>query len=392
MNILMISHHRRHKAVARSHAMAVQLLKRGHSVSLMVISETRKFGVVESEWEGVHVIETPNLLWGRMRSGWDLWGLLNRIHYLSIQKREYNLIHCFETRPETIYPALYYSKKKNIKVISDWNDWWGRGGLIDINRPKWYRLLFGKVETFFEEQFRAKVAGLTIISRGLENRAINLGVQPENICYIPGGTFPDKFPMRDKNECRSHIGFPLDIPIIGFSSAESHFDLELVLATLKIIAKKYPDVKLIVTGKVKTSVKQMVIDFEVENNVSLVGYVDFCDLPWYLGCADVFVLPFPDTPYNVGRWPNKIGDYLSLGRPTVSNPVGDIKKLFEEQEIGYLARWDAEEFAEKIISLIEDHETAKRFGLNARQLAETTYNWKTLILKLEKFYERMVSG
>lgn len=392
MNILMISHHRKHKTVARSHAMAVQLIKRGHSVTLMVIAETRKFGIVETEWDGVRVIETPNLLWGRLRSGWDLWGLINRIHYLSKDDGQYDLIHCFETRPETIYPALYFSKKKHIKIITDWNDWWGRGGIIDINRPRWYGLIFGKMETFFEEEFRAGAAGLTIISKGLEERAINLGVPKENICYIPGGTFPEKFPMRDKKECRIKVGFSLDDPIIGFSSADSHFDLEMVMASLKIVAQKYPAVKLIITGKAKNSLEKLIKSYRLENNVKLVGYLPFDELPWYLGCSDVFILPFPNKPYNIGRWPNKIGDYMCLGRPTVSNPVGDVKQLFDSSQIGYLAEWRAADIAEKIMLLIEDPETAKYFGLQARQLAETTYNWKNLIIKMEQFYERMVQG
>ena len=60
LNILMISHHRRHKAYGRPHAMAKNLVLRGHDVSLMVIAENRRLGVVQSLWDGVRVIETPD--------------------------------------------------------------------------------------------------------------------------------------------------------------------------------------------------------------------------------------------------------------------------------------------------------------------------------------------
>ena len=157
----------------------------------MLISEKKRIGFTEYEWDGIHVIETPDLLWGRLRSGWDIWNLLNRCLYLRKVTEHFDLIHCFETRPATIYPALYFSKKKHIPIITDWNDWWGRHGLIDVNRPYWYRLLGGWFETYFEEAFRAKAAGLTVIAKGLEQRAIELGVDPENICYISGGASTD---------------------------------------------------------------------------------------------------------------------------------------------------------------------------------------------------------
>ena len=76
------------------------------------------------------------------------------------------------------------------------------------------------------------------------------------------------------------------------------------------------------------------------------------ELPWYLGCADVFGLSFPDKIYNVGRWPKKIGEYMSLAHPAVSNSFGDVKPFFESYDIGLLDAWDPVDFAEKIITII----------------------------------------
>ncbi|MCG2766800.1 MAG: glycosyltransferase family 4 protein [Anaerolineae bacterium] len=385
LNVLMISHHRRLKAGARPHAMAKHLVQRGHTVTLIVTADDRRVGVVEAEWEGVRTIETPDLLWGRLRSGWDLWDLLHRIVYLSRDKGPYDLVHCFETRPATIYPALFYCRRHKLPLVSDWNDWWGRGGIIREFRPKWYRAFLGSLETHYEEAFRARGAGLTVISTALARRAEGLGVPPERICYLPGGTFPDFFQARTREECRNRVGLPLSAPILGFSSLDGHWDLEIVMQALAIVAEKCPTVKLIITGKAGGSVLDLARAHGVEANVHLTGFLPMEELPWYLGCADLFLLPFPDMIYNVGRWPNKIGDYLSIGRPTVSNPVGDVKVLFESQEVGLLAG-DAADFAQKIVFLIENPDVANRLGENARQVAVTTYDWRILIRRLEEFY------
>ena len=152
--------------------------------------------------------------------------------FLSRDQETYDLVHCFETRPSTIYPALYYTRRHKRPLVTDWNDWWGRKGLIEVNRPRWYRILFGWMETYYEEAFRSHAAGLTVISTGLIQRAIKLGVRPELICHITGGSLPDLFQAHTIEECRKRVGFPLSEPILGFSSINSHLDMEIVFDSL----------------------------------------------------------------------------------------------------------------------------------------------------------------
>lgn len=391
LNILMITHHRRFKSRPRSFAIARHLVQRGHKVTLIVVADHRRLGIVKSEWDDVCVVETPDLLWGQLRSGWDPWSLFNRILYLSKNKEQFDLVHCFETRPATIYPALLYSRRHNLPLVTDWNDWWGRGGLINETRPMWYRLLFGNIETYYEEAFRKYGMGVTVISSALERRAKGLGISPERILHLPGGTFPDVFRLREKAECRDRFGLPLSTPILGFSSLDSHLDLEVVLQALSIVTRQYPDVKLMITGTPSNSVLERARLYGVEKNIHLTGYLQDEELPWALGCADLFLLPLANKVHNIGRWPNKICDYMSLGRPTVSNPVGDIKSLFEDYKVGMLASFDPADFAGKIVHLLKNPELAFKLGGNARITAVTVYDWKLLVCDLEDFYGRLLN-
>jgi glycosyltransferase involved in cell wall biosynthesis len=391
LNILMITHHRSHKIFARSYAIAHALAQRDHKVTLITISDQSRWGINSTNWDGVRVVETPDLLWGQLRSGWDPWNLINRVIYLCQDKGPYDLVHCFETRPATIYPALLYCQQHRLPLMTDWNDWWGRGGLVDEIRPRWYRFLFGGVETYYEEAFRKQGAGVTVISSALAKRAASLGVPSERILHLSGGASPGFFQQQQKADFRKRIGLSISIPIIGFSSLDTHLDLDIILQALSIVAERYPTVKLMITGKPAKSILDLAKAYGVEANLYLTGFLPYEDLPGYLGCADLFVLPLADKVYNVGRWPNKICDYMSLGRPTISNPVGDIKILFEEHEIGFLARWDPVDFSEKIIYLIENPDVAEKLGDNARYIAVTEYDWKFLIQRLENFYYALLS-
>jgi glycosyltransferase involved in cell wall biosynthesis len=371
--------------------MAKNLVLNGHKVTLMVISENRRFGVEETEWDGVRVIETPDLLWGRLRSGWDAWGVINRIIFLHREKTHFDLVHCFETRPATIYPALYYLRRHSIPLLTDWNDWFGRGGIITILRPKWYRFLMEGVETYYEEAFRKKGAGVTVISTALAKRAAALGVVDERICYISGGAHLDLYQVHSKEACRQRIGLPVNEPIICFSSGDSHIDLDLIMAAVADVAKKYPSVKLMITGKAGKHVLNQAREHGIENNLFLTGFLPFEELTWYMGCADMFVLPFPETVYNIGRWPNKLGDYLCIGRPVISNPVGDVRNLVENNRIGFLVNFSKDDFYDKMIYIIENPEVGSFYGENARKVAETLLSWKILVNKLEDFYYKILN-
>lgn len=387
----MITHHRLSRAETRSRVIGHYLVERGHNVTVIVTAQNRRFGTVESIKDGIRVIEAPDLLWNKLRSGWDVWSLLNRVTYLSKEEPNYDLVHCFETRPGTIHPAKYYVQKHNLPLFSDWMDWWGRGGIIDVLRPYWYRLLLGRFETYYEEAFRPICDGTTAISTGLIRRAEGLGISSDRLYYLPGGTIPENHIVRTREECRAHFGLPLVSPMLAFVSADSYLDMDLIMASLSIVSQKFPSIKLILTGHVLPSVLKLAAHYGVSTYILQTGFVSKDELNWWLGCADVCLLPFPNTVYNIGRWPNKVGHYMSLERPIVANPYGDIKGLIEEHEVGLSADTTPEDFASKIILLLENPDFARQLGRNGRRTVESIYNWKTLVAGLEDFYTRILS-
>ncbi len=383
----MMNHHRRFKSLFRSQVMAQHLVRRGHDVTLVVISDNKRFGIKKSKWEGVEIVETPDLLWGRLRSGWDVWNTLVRMNYVGKLKEDFDVMHIFETRPATIFPTLHYLKKRKIPLFIDWIDWWGgKGGLIDVARPKWYKYTLGSVESYFEEKYRHLADGTTVISTALGKRAEGLGIARESVLLLQGGVDADHFRSIDTSEARKRVGLDRDIKLLGFSSFDSYLDFKLLMEALLLVKKQMHEVKMLVTGKVTDSIKNIISSYGLENEVILTGFLPFDDLPIYLCCSDILLLPFPETLYNIGRWPNKIGDYMVVGRPVVTNPTGDLKTVFSDEKLGMTCDYTPEDFAEKILFLFRDEKKRNELGQNARQWAIKNLSWDKNILKLEEFY------
>ena len=395
LRILMVNHHRRSKIhfALRSLAMAKHMARRGHQVVLLTTADTRKTGIVESNADGVKIVEIPDLLSSSLRSGWDPWSALNRLIYLLRCEDRFDLIHLFESRPAVIHPIQIYRMQQKLPLVIDWVDWIGRGGIMEVRRPFWYRVLFGGLETFYEEHYRARADGLTVICSALRKRAQGLGISSENILQIPIGVDLDNYPtVLDKVACRKTMNIPQNVKVIVFAGVDADFDLPLVFGSLAKVIDRYPETCLMIIGKAGSAIHILARQYGLTDQIISTGYVPMDRFPICLGCADVFLLPFTNSIYNMGRWPSKVCDYMASGRPIVSNPTGDIAVLFEKHAIGLLAEDNADDFAKKIICLLDDPNLANELGRNARRAAESEYAWGRLIEGLENFYYKILKS
>ena len=126
------------------------LVQRGHEVVLLSISPDHRRGFHEHVSNGVRIIETPDLLSGRGRSGWDPSDVLRRIGFLRGQ--DFDLIHGFESRPVVAIPGLYLRQARRIPLVLTWADWFGRGGK-GTERGRGLSLVMGPLENWCEEYF-----------------------------------------------------------------------------------------------------------------------------------------------------------------------------------------------------------------------------------------------
>ena len=393
LRILLVSNHRRFKINFRAHPWASELAARGHDVDVMCHANKEMLRTKIEKVEKFRVIENPDLLVGPLRQGWDPVCAWRRLTFLRRENKQYDLIHCLDTRLAVVMPALAYAREKKIPIVSDWIDWWGHGGLIKERRPLWYQWLFSGIEVFFEEYYRNKLDGLTAISHALMERAVNLGVERERCLVIPGGAPVRAFAkIPDQVQSRRMLGIAEDVPVVCFSGLDVLIDLPMAVKAYEILRVSDPRTVLLLVGPTERDVKGMVSDREALSGIKAVGPIAYKDLPSYLAAADVFLMPYTQKVSNVGRWPNKIGDYMCVGRPTISNPVGEVKWLFERYPIGTLCEETPEGMAATARDYLNDGERCVRVGMYAREVAQKVFAWDKLIVGLENWYYALVEG
>ena len=227
------------------------------------------------------------------------------------------------------------------------------------------------------------------MSRGLVERAIGLGVPRESILHLPNAADLVRFRPRDKSALRAQLGYSAEGFRVGFASMDSFFDLEPVLEGFAQLTTNAGDARLLMIGRVHQHIKDRVDALGLTERTDYSGFVSDDDYPLHLSACDAFVMPFPETNYNIGRWPNKFGEYVASGRPVVFNPIGDLADFAGAGAPGLTCGFSADEFARALARLYDDPALATRLGEQARKTAMERLDWSERIDRLETLYQRL---
>jgi glycosyltransferase involved in cell wall biosynthesis len=385
LRILFVVHNptRKGGAYYRGLNLGAPLARRGHDVTLMAIHPDARFALTERQLDGVNLVETPDLLWGPGRTGWDPWNTLRRTAW--IRKRRFDVIHTVDTRPAVSLPALWGRRASGAVWIADWTDWWGRGGATTERQGRLLQALIGPLEQWFEEKPRPMADGTVVISRALGRRAESMGISGADILYLPPGADPAAIRTTPLREARAACGLPVQGHLIGYLGNIYQRDADLLFDTLARL--RAPGARLLMVGEPGCRIADYVKD-----RVTVTGRLPFEKMVDHLSACDVLALPLSDTIANRGRWPSKINEYVAVGRPTVACDVGDVAGLLRDNDIGLLVRPDASEFAERLDELLADPARAAAMGDRAREIARTSYSQDAVADKLEDFYRRTIAA
>lgn len=369
----------------RAHYFSRILVKRGHQVTLMAMSPHSRLRLRERDADGVHLVETPDLLPGTLRSGWDIWDAFRRVLWL--KGHSFDLVHAFESRPVVLWPALV-TQQRGAKLVMDWCDWLGRGGSVEERPNRIVRTVLRPVETFFEEHFRTRADGTLVINMFLRDRAVALGVRPESVEVIRNGSDTRIQPL-DRLTARRAVGLPPDEPLVGYVGNIYTRDAELMALAFNRVQRAIPRARLVLVGYFNRSIEPLLDD---PMAVIRTGGISLNQVHQYLAACDLCWLPLCASNANRGRWPGKLNDYMAVGRPVVSTGTGELADLIPRYQLGVVARDDADDFGAQTVALLADADRCERIGKTARQAAEEVFSWEQRVDELQVFYQRVLNS
>lgn len=383
MKLLFLNHNVRGRGTyVRAFHLGRELVRRGHEVVLVTTSERARWAVREEEVNGVRVVEMPDLWWGPARTGWDPYNTIRRIRRL--RASTFDVVHAFDSRPAVVLPALRVAAECGAPLVMDWADWWGRGGRIHERSGWLVRTLFGPVETWFEESFRSRAAGATVICSALGERLQGMGYPDERILRLPNGCvrFDD---MPSRSAARASLGLAASTPLLVHVGRIMRPDLALVKDALARALQQVPALRLVFVGATGLPAGET-----SGPGLSTTGFVSERELQQWLSAADAGILPMLDTIGHRGRWPGKLSDYMSAGVPAIVTRVGDVAGLVEQHGAGWVVQPDATSLANAFVEAVRALDRHERGGAG-RALANGALSWCSVAGTLDAFYGQVTN-
>ena len=175
--------------------------------------------------------------------------------------------------------------------------------------------------------------------------------------------------------------------------------LHFMLDALDIISKKYPDVKLYVSGnsifegsRIKEKgytkyLKKKIVDYKLKDKIVFTGHLSAEKLAKKLSEVNVCVVPSA-----IENAPNALAEAMIVGTPCIASYVGGNAEMLKYGELGLLyCYYEPQLLAERIERLFEEKDIIEELSEKAFHHARNKHNPETLVQKLLNIYKDAIN-
>jgi glycosyltransferase involved in cell wall biosynthesis len=169
-----------------------------------------------------------------------------------------------------------------------------------------------------------------------------------------------------------------------------------MIEAMNWVVQRVPGARLLLVGPFdspadEVEVRQLIVDYGLENAVEVVGWVPFTDLPKWFARADAGLVPWhTEEKLPPQIIPTKMFEYMAARLPVVASNRSTIRRFIHDLDCSLLVEpGDSQGFAEAIVYLLNHPAEAKEMGERGRKAVEKGYRWETEGEKLLALYRQL---
>ncbi|MFC4220517.1 glycosyltransferase family 4 protein [Flagellimonas marina] len=286
------------------------------------------------------------------------------------------------------FPVLVGKKLRKIPYIFEVRDLWPE---VPVQMGGVKNKLVIKLLYRFEKSIYKNALHVIALSPGMRDGVKDAGTPEGKITTIPNMSKIDKFWPRDKNtEVIKKLNLsPDSFKVIYFGAMGLANGMDYILDAFTFL-KEENNIELLIVGDGSTK-PDLIKRCELEGMdfVHFYGKMPMAQLSETVNISDVSLVTFADLPILATNSPNKLFDTLSAGKPLIVNSPGWTKTMVETEKCGFFADpKNPEEMAKAILKYKNDPALTREYGINARRLAENTFDKSILCEKFVKTVEK----
>lgn len=175
--------------------------------------------------------------------------------------------------------------------------------------------------------------------------------------------------------------------VLGFGRLVTDKGFDLAVRAFASVVRRFPNARLVLAGEgaARPELERLAKECGISASVDFVGAVAPHDVPALINTASLVVVP--------SRWDEPFGlvalEAALMARPVVATRAGGLVEVVEHGMTGLVVdKEDTVALADAIIHLLDDHATADKMAIAARERAQERFAWDRCVDEYERLYER----
>lgn len=209
------------------------------------------------------------------------------------------------------------------------------------------------------------------------------GLEAEHMTPVPMGVTPRVLERRiDPEPMRRRMQDPEGVRTVMYLGTLDRLRrLDVMVEAFVRVARSRDRVRFLIVGEGlepldRRLLEDIVRKAGVADRFEFTGQVPIETAWQYLESADICVSPFLTNRVLRVASPTKLVEYLAFGKPTVANDHPEHSRVLEASGGGVCVPWSVDGFADGVLRLLDDPDTAIEMGRRGREwvLANRTYD------------------
>jgi len=292
----------------------------------------------------------------------------------------------------TALPALIAARRVGLPFVYEVSGLWE---LVHASRDK-----TGALQTTIDrirdlETFTILNSNRVVtLTEGMVDELVSRGADREKIHLIPNSVSPELFePMPRDDALAEQLGIPPGVPVMGYVGTFVDYEGldDLIRAAKRIIARGI-DCRVLLVGDGRGQQNHKALARQLGDKLILPGRVPHEVVKNYYSLIDVLVYARKPWPVCETVSPMKPFEALALEKAVVASSVRALSQIIIDGETGLIfEKGDADNLADKVVSLFESPELRTRLGKNGRQWVIENRTWKNAGEEMAQVYRKTLS-
>jgi glycosyltransferase involved in cell wall biosynthesis len=219
---------------------------------------------------------------------------------------------------------------------------------------------------------------ILVVVEESKQRLIELGVSPDKISVVMNTPTLERFtcsnseasttPMRKRKEWLS---------VIYLGLLEWPRGLETAIRAIHEVRALLPEIKLVIIGSGRDQgyFQALVQELSLTEHVAFMGWLDYREAIDHVASADIGLVPHHATDSWNTTIPNKLFDYMSMGKPVIVSNAIPTERIVMEEKCGLVFREQDPKTLGEAIFKLSDQSVRESQGIRGKEAVVRRYNW-----------------